>query len=230
MLHKSDENTLSCGVRCARDFVLEPSATHAAAEKFFEREVQDICWSPRSRDGRLCTRVQALHECVVRGDVRRVAAAVAASRLRTLDRESRGCTLLYTLICGPFHLYRQGTECSCVTNVLSWGTCPTVIIGPSACGTDTTMLPSVKLWTPLGFLEQLYSISRSKWVQELLAYGSVPWVMQGLSPPGQLPGRWTLTLYDCAQQRSSLSLLQAQWWRWHARQARRLWAMVQFHK
>ncbi len=93
------DNMLLCGMHCdcARNRVLGPSAKHGAAEQMFECEVQVIV-SSIEEDSGVCKRVQALHDSVVRGQVRRQAAALSASRLRVNSNVIYTATLLGTLI------------------------------------------------------------------------------------------------------------------------------------
>jgi len=129
--------TISCGVHCARDVVLEPCDTHAEAERLFKLEIQSLCndiviideGMPRFVMRCVCNRVQALHDCVQRGDVRRQAAALAASRLHTMPKPMRWtATLLYVILDASRHI----AQCSCLTHTLSWGTCPTLLTGPAS--------------------------------------------------------------------------------------------------
>jgi hypothetical protein len=63
-----------------------------------------------------------------------------------------------------------------------------------------------------------------KWQQDLLAYGSLPWMMSRCRPfpdDGQR-AHCIVTLPPYGPFNPLHALWQAQWWRWHARRARRL--------
>ncbi len=111
-----------------------------------------------------------------------------------------------------------------MSHVLSWGACPTVIKGPR-----------LKMhrwqwadWTACAWTRSFRSANAARLLQELLAYGSAPWRLcrmhLGICDP-DAAGRVPMALQGTLD-----PVWEAQWWRWHARRARRLWAMVQFHK
>jgi hypothetical protein len=211
---------LTCGVRCARDIVLEPSVSHAAAESLFDQDIQDMCTSAYSHPIEACRRVQALHDRVLRGDVRREAAAAAASRLQGLSFDVWATTFLFTLLSQSKSLH-GASDCVCVTHVLSWGTCPTVLIVPRPCD------GKVSLWTAFGIVTNGFRLNGKgcKWQQDLLAHGSLPWMMSCCRPcpdDGQC-ARCIVTLPHYGPLNPLHALWQAQWWRWHARRARRRW-------
>lgn len=209
---------LSCGVPCARDVVLEPSDSHAEAERSFEREIQNMCICGIHPIKAACWRVQGLHAMVVRGDVRRQAAALAASRLHRFPHEG-GFTFLFILLSKSMSVH-AACDCACLRSVLSWGTCPTVFFVPASLdGKDAR-------WTAFGFATQwVYQDGRErKWQQDLLAYGSAPWRVSCVQPRGDgLPGLCVMSMGRNEPRNLLYVLWQAQWWRWHARRVRRLW-------
>lgn len=230
---------ISCGVRCARDFVLEPSDAHAVAEMLFELEVESLCKDivvmhrnmPRFVTQYVCDRVQVLHDDVERGDVRRQAAALAASRLQTLPQPIRWSgTLLYVIMAASTH----NDGCPCMTHVLSWGTCPSVLTGPAPHVTLDAS-DTYDSWTPFWLTIRPRPATamtlNAKWREELLAYGSVPWIQLEMasSLPNGPANRYTMTLhsYACgAPTDVPMFKSQAQWRRWHARRARLAWVTV----
>lgn len=204
-----------CGVHCARDVVLEASEGHVVAESAFEHQIRDMCSSSATHDTWTCRRVQALHNSVVRGDVRRQAAAVAASRLHS--ECGWRTSVLNTLL--QKSLKPGACDCACVSHVLSWGTCPTVLILP-----EWPRYATHALWTAFGIVTngvQQFGTGGS-WQQELLAYGSAPWMVSHVHP-SVADGHNFMTLTRYGPDNEVHVLWQAQWRRWHARRARRLW-------
>jgi len=225
--------TISCRVHCARDFVLDPSDTHAEAERLFELEIQSLCSDmvsidegmPRFVTRCVCNRVQSLHDCVQRGDVRRPAAALAASRLQTLPKPIRWtASLLYVIMEASKHI----AQCSCLTHTLSWGTCPTLLTGPAPDERPHHARPPLHLLTAFGFAmrRRVANTLDAKWRDELLAYGSAPWLMGMVSshPNGSAYG-YAMTFPQKLKDVPNFRW-QAQWRRWHARRARLVWATV----
>jgi hypothetical protein len=209
-------SAICCRGYCARGVVVEASKGHAAAETLFEHDMQSVCQVTHDTASTgLCGLVQHLHDRVVRGVVRRQVAAVAASRLRDLEQSRWRSTLLFSLLTASNH----AQTCACVTHVLSWGTCPTVLSGADAVDGVTSLF---SLWTAFGMVtagDGSQSRLANKWLQELLAYGSAPWQ---LIRPGFLGGS-TMSLQEYGSRNPVHVRWQAQWWRWHARHARRAW-------
>jgi hypothetical protein len=205
-------SAICCRGYCARDVVVEASEGHAAAEMLFEHDVQ---MAHDTASTGLCGLLQHLHERVVCGVVRRQVAAVAASRLRDLEQSRWRSSLLFSLLTASDH----AQTCACVTHVLSWGTCPTVLSGGDALDGVSRLF---SLWTAFGMVKAgdgSQSRLAGKWLQELLAYGSAPWQ---LIRPG-FTGGSLMTLAAYGPPNPLQVWWQAQWWRWHARRARRLW-------
>ena len=104
--------------------------------------------------------------------------------------------------------------------MLSWGACPTIFIVP-----ELLRDSQLNLLTAFGDVthntHQERSDIRMKWQQELLAYGSAPWILCRLQARDDgVAGRGMVTFPHGP--RNPLHVRwQAQWWRWHARRARR---------
>jgi hypothetical protein len=224
------QTTLSCGVHCARDLVVQPSASHCEAEKEFGRQIQDIC--TRGTERVLCHEIQALHDSVMHGAVRRSAAAVAASSLQPTSHHCWSTTLLHVLL---LELYHEN-DCQCLAQVLSWGTCPTVMTGPplsrrpvwSSTNYDGHPFP-----TAFGALFKWKGPLALHRRQQVLSHGGVPWPVYRMHGGWDRAGCCTMTLGmdDGIPEASPLHLetlqLQAQWLRWHARRTRCQWIKLQ---
>ncbi len=214
---------------CARNWVVEPSGIHDTAERSFRCAVQSICTTFTTDPP--CLLVHGLHSCVLQGTVRRKAAAVAASSLHNVSYGDWSVTLVCILL-GAKH----NDDCACMEHVLSWGTCPTVTFGPRLDESKVTSFGIIDLnhcygrLTAFGLLTTRHFRDEKwrRWTRLLLAHGSLPWrgcciAVRHIGPCVTFFCSFPPSRGINNFQGDDLSLLQTQWWRWHARRARRLW-------
>jgi hypothetical protein len=193
-------------------FDLEPSADHKEAEERFEDDIMFACALGYASRMSVCGWMKKMDEKVRTGAVRRDAAGRAASRLWGSEA-SFSCTLLYFLMTRRDH---EGI-CVCIQTLLSWGACPTVVLfGKSGHVQDS----SWRYATAFGLLNPRL---QKDWSRDLLAFGSAPWPSLRRTPQHSI---------QCSELGVSMiapgvmAVMQAQWWRWHARRARRFWLHI----
>jgi hypothetical protein len=206
---KQDLVFVACCEKCARSRPVLPSAIHREAETRFERDIVAVCSLTHAtiKFFDLCKWVAARDDEVRRGLVRRSVAASLASRFYVCDLGDFSCTLLYKVLRDRKH--GEGL-CQCLSTILAWGTCATVVCAGHVHNDHVTAVG-------------LYGCST--WASVTLrAYGSMPWFTYrpGLGPDAGKVGiviKRALFPLHCQ--------LQLQWLRWHARHVRRLWVKLQ---
>lgn len=229
---------LSCGVYCARTATVEASPLHADAEARFAASIADGFGQLGSGvAGSFCLWIRTLHEDVSKGRVRPHAAAHLASlfqRARYSGGGTNNVTLLYVVL---KHCFEDICTGECLCKVLTWGTCPTVVLAPSTDSTPTmcysTAVDMARWWKNVKRFQRGKEVS--EWVLHVLyAFGSVPWYVYNLvdhGPSSSVITRFLVKPYemDGFAERSPLTRQRAQWRRWHARHHRRQWVASGMH-
>jgi hypothetical protein len=207
-----------CGVQCVRQTPAVVPVTTGTEHRFFHDDLRG-CFGHKGCPPEVdfCAAVHRMHTDVLCG---RVSATRAARMACALDDDEDltddGFSFLHYLL-----VYTKHTAtCRCLEKVLSWGTCPHVVLVDA----DRAMMI-----TPL---TRPYFVLRYNPadIQLLLLYGTLPWPSFVMSDGGAWIGDMEEQVVElhrrnkCHQHNvpfTALPLAQRQWRQWHCRQMRR---------
>jgi hypothetical protein len=223
-------------VYCARTATVEASPLHADAEARFAASIADgfgqFGQLGSGVAGSFCLWIRTLDDDVSKGRVRPLAAAHLASlfhHTRVLGGGTNNVTLLYVVL---RHCFEDICTGECLCKVLTWGTCPTVVLAPNTDSTPSlcysTAVDMARWWKVLKRFHRGKEVSE-RVLHVLFAFGSVPWYVYNLvdhGPSSSVITRFLMEPYEICGgigERIPLTRQRAQWRRWHARHHRRQW-------